>query len=108
MVETTPPPHRTIARPREAVDPISRERVCEAFRGWLDGRKEDGINEAQLALAADALSEIVVLRTQRYDDWWIRNAYRFDKTMREIERRRIRILLRGFIADFSLGKVELP
>jgi hypothetical protein len=84
---------------------VSREALVAAYDLWLKGRNDDCLPR-QRDMAKDSLSEMVLLRTARFDDWYRRNAYRYDD-MREIDRRRARILVRCFVADLSLGKVPI-
>lgn len=91
------------------VTPVSREQLVAHFREWVAAR--DRVAEALpgrvWALADDALRELMVLSTQRFDDWWLRNHYRYVK-LRELDRRRIRNLVRTFIGEISATKATTP
>ena len=84
---------------------VPRDVIVAAFYAYCEGQQK-ALSEAEGKLAADALEECVELRTARYDDWWLRNNYRYRK-MRETERRNARHAVRSFIGQLQVGKIEL-
>lgn len=84
---------------------VSREQVVAAFFAFCEGSSQ-AVAEVEGKLVADAIEELVELRTAAFDDWYVRNHYRY-RTMRETERRRASYLGRTFLGQLQLGKVEL-
>lgn len=93
-----------MGQPQPKAD-VTRAQVLQAFNAWLKTNGDQLDGEAH-ALAADALQEIVELRTPLFDEWYVRNHYRY-RRLKEVERRRSRALCRLFVALVSLGKVAI-
>lgn len=86
---------------------VDRQLVIAAWREWQGEDTGDcPLPEAANTLVEDALEEMIELRTQLFDDWWLRNHYRYMR-LRELDRRRARELARRFLAALCLGKVAL-
>lgn len=101
-----------MANKREPVA-VERDRVRQAFHAWASEheataygelRKMSVGGESVFALVHDAIDEMVELRIPLFDDWWLRNHYRYTM-MREIERRRVRAMAREFLSALCHGKV---
>lgn len=90
---------------------IDRDIVIEAFHRWAAKDPEyrssyADLSERALVIAVDALEEIIELRTSAFDDWYLRNGYRYG-SLREVERRMARGVARAFIGALQQGKVPL-
>ncbi len=90
---------------RPAIEPISRDKIWEAFVAYLPTigaiLSEDGFD-----LVKNAIEEMERFRVELADHWYVRNVYRFQK-MRETDRRMARYALKRFVADIATRKVRL-
>lgn len=90
---------------RAALKTVPREAIVAAFHAWLAATGKTLTKDGE-TLAADAIEELVEVKAQLFEDWWLRNFYRYKK-MRELDRAPARNAARAFIAQFQLGKIEV-
>lgn len=81
-----------------------REFYTKAFCLWCDGRGIK-LSPRQIALADTALSELPALNTGQFNDWWLRNYWRFN-AMRELERKPAREAIVSFLSPLNFKKLE--
>ncbi len=87
---------------------VSRPTLVVAFGVWSQSKREaNGLPSLARALCSDAIEEVFNVNPTSFDEWWLRNSYRYMKGMTEIDRRRARVLTRSFMADVALGRVDV-
>jgi hypothetical protein len=89
----------------QAAKTVSREKIVAAFHAYCAGLDVE-FSESVEKIAVDSLEEMIIISTARFDEWWIRNHYRY-KTLTEVDRRACRNILRDYVAKFQQGKIEI-
>jgi hypothetical protein len=103
-------PVGTAKRRAEEALVVERSVIHAAFMRWVEATGFAdlwaSVPENDRVILTDALEEMIELTPQLFDDWWIRNHYRYG-WMREIERRKVRQLAATFFAALAAGRVDL-
>jgi len=90
---------------------VSRPDFQKAFHAWVKTQKHYAEKykktpRAALKMADDALSEMLLLKPNLFEEWYIRNHYRYiDLT--EISRRAVRGMMKAFLTEVFHGKIDL-
>jgi hypothetical protein len=91
---------------RKHAPTVDRADLVAAYRRHVEGRADaQGLTEGALSIGTDALEELVEMKTTLFDEWWLRNHYRYLRGMTEMDRRRGRVLARSFIGAAALGQI---
>jgi hypothetical protein len=86
---------------------VERSQISRIFQVWHKAKYREwtlALSPAALVLAHDALRELRSLAVPTFDDWWLRNHWRYG-ALREQDRRRVREMTREFLDELSHRRV---